>query len=142
MSCPDHGVVFDMWLSFNVAAGREMDELFAWANRRALWYLESVSWDVCPHCAGRLGDPITETVSLEGNDRLDALEWDDSTVVLVGMECQRCGFSFRIFAFQYAFTRPPAVAFFHEHGLDYRSLELDFGSSSWTHECVEQTTES
>jgi DNA-binding transcriptional ArsR family regulator len=138
VSCPDHGVVFDMWLSFNVADGREMDELFAWANRRALWYLESVSWDVCPHCAGRFGEPTIETASLEGNDRLDALERDDSTVVTVGMACQRCGVSFRIPAFQYALTRPPAIAFFHDHGLDYRSLELDFGSSSWSHECVEQ----
>lgn len=43
VSCPDHGVLFDMLLSFNAPRDRDLDELFAWANRRALWYLESVS---------------------------------------------------------------------------------------------------
>lgn len=31
----------------------------------------------------------------------------------------------------YALTRPPTIAFLHDHGIDYRTLELEYGSTSW-----------
>lgn len=137
VSCPNHGVVFDMTLSFNSPQGRDLDELFAWANRRALWYLESVSWDVCPHCAGRFGEATITTHSPEPGSRLETLRWDASTMVMAGMRCQRCGVAFRIPAFHYALTRSPTIAFLHEHGIDYRTLELEYGSTSWNCESEE-----
>ncbi|SER10927.1 DUF7351 domain-containing protein [Natrinema salaciae] len=135
VSCPDHGIVFDMLLSFNSPRGRGLDELFAWANRRALWYLESVSWDVCPHCAGRFEEATITTHRPEPGSRLETLRWDSSTMVMVGMRCRRCGVSFRVPAFHYALTRAPTIAFLHDHGIDYRTLELEYGSTSWDCEC-------
>lgn len=137
VSCPDHGVLFDMLLSFSSAGNRDLDELFAWANRRALWYLESVSWDVCPHCGGRFGAATIDARGPGLDDRSETLGWDASTVVMVGMRCRRCGISFRVPAFHYALTRPPTIAFLHDHGVDYRTLELDYGSASWTCESEE-----
>lgn len=131
VSCPNHGVVFDMMLSFNSPHGRDPDELFAWANRRSLWYLESVSWDVCPHCAGHLGEVTIATRRPESDTQSERLRWDTSTLVMVGTHCRQCGVSFRIPAFYYVLTRPPTIAFLHDHGVNYRTLELEYGSTSW-----------
>ncbi|ELY92129.1 DUF7351 domain-containing protein [Natrinema altunense] len=131
VSCPNHGVLFDMRLSFTAPRGRDLDELFAWANRRALWYLESVSWDVCPHCAGHFEELTFTTRSLEPDTRLETLRWDTSTMVMAGLRCRQCGVSFRIPAFHYALTRAPTIAFLHDHDIDYRTLELEYGSPSW-----------
>ncbi|WP_408957666.1 hypothetical protein [Natrinema sp. 74] len=137
VSCPNHGVLFDMMLSFTAPRGRDLDDLFAWANRRALWYLESVSWDVCPHCAGHFGEVTIATRSPGPATRLETLRWDVSTMVMVGMRCQQCGVSFRIPAFHYALTRSPTIAFLHDHGIDYRTLELEYGSTPWDCESKE-----
>lgn len=131
VSCPDHGVLFDMMLSFNSPQGRDPDELFAWANRRALWYLESVSWDVCPHCAGRFEEAAIAAHSPESETRLATLGCESTTVVIVGMRCRRCGVSFRVPAFYYALTRAPTIAFLHDHGIDYRTPELEYGTTAW-----------
>ncbi|MFC7074679.1 ArsR/SmtB family transcription factor [Halovenus rubra] len=80
VSCPTHGVLFDMWLPLGIAHGRDLDELFAWANRRALWYLESVSWDVCPHCAGSFNTPVIDTACVEENQP-ELLEDEQESVV-------------------------------------------------------------
>ncbi|WP_339102635.1 winged helix-turn-helix domain-containing protein [Haloterrigena salinisoli] len=130
-SCPEHGVLFDMMLSFGSPRNRDPDELFAWANRRALWYLESVSWDVCPHCAGRFGEATITTHSPEPGSRLETFGLDASTLVMAEMRCRQCGVSFRIPAFYYALTRAPTVAFLHDHGIDYRTPELEYGSTAW-----------
>ncbi|WP_135830552.1 ArsR/SmtB family transcription factor [Halorussus halobius] len=137
VSCPNHGVLFDMTLSFNAYRDRDLDELFAWANRRALWYLESVSWDVCPHCSGHLGGPNLAARRPESDAGVETLPGDTSTLVMAGTYCRECGVSFRIPAFFYALTRPPAVAFLHDHGIDYRTLELEYGSTSWDFESEE-----
>jgi hypothetical protein len=50
--------------------------------------------------------------------------------VLVGIRCRQCSVSFRIPAFHYALTRPPTIAFLHDHGINYRTLELKYGSIS------------
>ncbi|WP_207587225.1 DUF7351 domain-containing protein [Halomontanus rarus] len=131
VSCPDHGVVFDMTLSFNAAEGREFDELFAWANRRTLWYCEVVAWDVCPHCAGRFDEATIDAASVSDHSWFAAIGCESSTVVTFGLRCQRCGVSFRMPALYYVLTRPPTIAFFHDHDVDYRSLELEYGSDSW-----------
>lgn len=132
VSCPNHGVLFDMILSFSSARNRDLDELFAWGNRRALWYLESVSWDICPHCSGRFGESTIVAHSSKPGDPLETLGWDTSTVVMVEMRCRQCSISFRVPAFHYTLTRPPTIAFLHDHGIDYRTLELDYGPTSWT----------
>jgi hypothetical protein len=59
------------------------------------------------------------------------LGWDTSTVVTAEMCCQKYNISFELPASQYTLTRPPTIAFLHDHGVDYRSIELEFGSISW-----------
>lgn len=140
VSCPDHGQLFDMWLRFNAATDRDLDELFAWGNRRGLWYLESVSWDVCPHCAGRFGDATFQTVGADEKARLGVLDETETQIVTAEMECRRCGISFGVPAHEYALTRPPTIAFLHDHGIDYRSLDLECGTVEWAHEAT-QTAE-
>jgi hypothetical protein len=127
VSCPEHGTVFDMWLRFGAAADRDLEELFAWANRRGLWYLESVSWDVCPHCAGQFGEATFRPAG--GDDSTDT-----AGSVIVDMTCDSCAISFGIPAHQYALTRPPTIAFLHDHGIDYRSLAVEYGAAEWAHE--------
>jgi hypothetical protein len=138
VSCPDHGVVFDMPLSFGATADRDVDELFRWANRRGIWYMESVSWDVCPHCAGSFGPATFETVDLEAEGEMAPLDWDNESLVLAGSTCSRCGVSFWLPALYYALPRPPTIAFLHDHDIDYRSLEFEYGDTDWSHESIEQ----
>ncbi len=47
------------------------------------------------------------------------------------MRCRRCDVSFRVPAFYYALTRAPTIAFLHDHGIDYRTPELEYGSTAW-----------
>ena len=138
VTCPDHGVVFDMPLSFGATADRRLDELFRWGNRRGIWYIESASWDVCPHCAGTFGDATFETWAVDDDSRISALDWDNESLVIVGLSCSRCGVSFWLPAIYYALPRPPTIAFLHEHGIDYRSLAFEYGETDWTHESIEQ----
>lgn len=127
VACPDHGTIFDMWLRFNTATDRSSADLFAWANRRGLWYLESVSWDVCPHCAGQFGEATFRPAGGDGPT-------DTAGSFIAEMTCERCAISFGIPAHQYALTRPPTIAFLHDHDIDYRSLAVEYGAAEWTHE--------
>lgn len=77
-----------------------------------------------------------ETHPLESGTRLETLRWDNSSTVMVGMRCRQCDVSFRIPAFYYGLTRPPTIAFFHDNGIDYRTLELEYGSTAWDWESV------
>lgn len=129
VSCPTHGTMFDMWLRFAAATDRDLTELFAWGNRRGLWYLESVSWDVCPHCAGRFGGATFQTT--ESDDHHDGSE-----TVIARMMCNTCGISFGVPAYQYALTKPPTIAFLHDHGIDYRSIDVEYGQTEWDHRAM------
>ncbi|WP_425494318.1 DUF7351 domain-containing protein [Natronoglomus mannanivorans] len=106
------------------------------ANRRTLWYCEAITWDVCPHCAGHFDEATIDTVSVSDYPWFAAIGCESSTLVTFGLRCQRCGVSFRMPAFYYVLTRPPTIAFFHDHDIDYRSLELEYGSYSWTWETI------
>jgi hypothetical protein len=127
VSCPEHGEVFDMALPFNAVEGRDLDELYEFAFRRAQQYVESVVSDVCPHCAGRFEGP-----SVEYADRSHRSD------ILMSYRCQRCEIAFRLPVEDFIAFRPPVAGFFDSHGLDATSPELLHGDVEHSLDVSEQ----
>lgn len=136
VECPTHGVVFDMALAPGAARDRDLEALVEWAKRRARWYLESVAHDVCPHCSGTFGpatfDPDGSPMAGVANRDPDAEVPEADSTFVVGRSCNRCGVAFRVPLVNYAFTKPPAVAFFQEHGLDVTASLPGDDEGRWT----------
>lgn len=126
VTCPEHEILFDMWLPVHAVPGRSLEELYRIGYLYAWQYRESVCRDVCPHCGGRFDGPTPEHTDSH-----------PLTTLLLEFECRRCGTAFTLGAELFALVQPAAVAFFIDQGLDPTVPDLYHGTRDWEFECRE-----
>lgn len=136
VTCPEHGRVFDMVVGARAAVDRDLDEVLAWAQRRANWYLESVTWNVCPHCSGTLGDATFDSNEAEGPTGFAPPERAIEGDVRVEQSCPRCGVAFGVPLVSYALTTAPAVAFLWDRGVDARTSTVFVDETPWEYDAL------
>lgn len=119
VSCPDHGVIFRQPLLFNVATDRSIQDLHRWAEQAFLHQVRSVTWDICPYCAGRFRDPTFETYSVGDAEWVEVLGVKETVVITV--ECQQCGIFINAPAHYYGLVQMATTVFLFEHGMDVQS---------------------
>lgn len=136
VACPDHDTLFDMALGARTPIDRDLDEVLAWAQRRANWYLESVRWDVCPHCSGTLGEATFEAATADGPAGFAPPERAVEADVRVEQSCPRCGVAFGVPLASYVLTAASAVAFLWDHGIDARTSTMFVDESPWEYDAV------
>ena len=116
--CPEHGTVFSNTVPPAVAIGRDIDAIHAAAGRDIRQMFEQTRDGVCPECSGRIG--MTIPASEPQHD--EPTSEDADSTVSATFECQRCRLVFEAELHWLAFDHPAVVAFYHDHGIDIRSL--------------------